>query len=111
MAQSPVLVAWGEGSHHDMPTKTAIETAIKLLTDRVSLCRGQPGDPILCRASSDLLRKRVKEDYRNQRVHKDYLLDDNDIMWNSPLGEVPVLAVHQNLISDLTPLIHANMVT
>lgn len=86
LAQSPVLVAGGEYSHYDTPSKAAIENTIKSLADRGSLCKGQRGDPpLFSKVGSNLRGEEIEKDDQNQRVHEEYLLDDSELRYE-PLG-------------------------
>ena len=102
-----MAVAGGDRSHDATPARTAVERAIKSLTDPGALRRGQQGDPFLSKVRSCVLHQERRVNHENQRVRDMYLLDDNDLLWYTPKGKKKVLAVHRALVPDLTSLIHA----
>lgn len=64
-------------------------------------------DPFLGKLKANLLREGIP-DRRSEPAHpRGYLLHDNDLSWNAPLGRIPALAVHQSLIPDLSSSMEA----
>lgn len=102
----PEHLAGAGESHYAMPAQSAIDNAIRSLTDPGTR-HGRPSNPLLRKVTSNLLRKEILDIDPNQSLHEEYLLHDKYFLCYAPLDRNPVSGVRQPLIPDLTSLVHA----
>lgn len=80
LGQGSVRGAVEKGAHNATPAKTAIDSALRLLTYPRSLRKGQQGDPFLSKVRSNLTSEEMDDNDQDQRIHENYFLDDYDLV-------------------------------
>lgn len=80
LAQAPVREVGEERAHDARPAKTAIDRALRSLTDPGTLRKGHQDGLFLCKVRSNLMREDMDDNDRDKRVHENYPSDGNDLL-------------------------------